>query len=34
VSDCGILAALEAPAVVTSIIASELDGDFGLEGVA
>ncbi|MGA7395372.1 MAG: alpha/beta hydrolase [Terrimicrobiaceae bacterium] len=34
VPDCGILAALEAPAVVTSIIASELDGDFRLEGAA
>ena len=34
VPDCGILAALEAPAVLTSIIAAELDGDFRLEGVA
>jgi pimeloyl-ACP methyl ester carboxylesterase len=34
VPDCGILAALEAPAVLTSIIAAELDGDFRLEGAA
>ncbi|HEY5811806.1 MAG TPA: alpha/beta hydrolase [Terrimicrobiaceae bacterium] len=34
VPECGILAALEVPAVLTSIIASELDGDFRLEGAA
>jgi pimeloyl-ACP methyl ester carboxylesterase len=34
VPECGILAALEAPAVLTSIIAAELDGDFRLEGAA
>jgi len=34
VPDCGILAALETPAVLTSILAAELDGDFRLEGVA
>ena len=34
VPDCGILAALEAPALLTSIIAAELDGDFRLEGAA
>jgi haloalkane dehalogenase len=34
VPDCGILAALEAPGVLTSIIAAELDGDFRLEGAA
>jgi pimeloyl-ACP methyl ester carboxylesterase len=34
VPDCGILAALEAPALLTSIIAGELEGEFRLEGVA
>jgi pimeloyl-ACP methyl ester carboxylesterase len=34
VPDCGVLAALEAPAVVTSLVAAELDGGFRLEGVA
>jgi pimeloyl-ACP methyl ester carboxylesterase len=34
VPDCGILAALEVPAVMTSIIAAELDDDFRLEGAA
>jgi pimeloyl-ACP methyl ester carboxylesterase len=34
VPGCGILAALEAPAVLTSLIAAELDGDFRLEGAA
>lgn len=34
VPDCGILAALEAPALLTSIITGELDGDFRLEGAA
>lgn len=34
IPECGILAALEAPAAVTSIIAAELDGNFRLEGVA
>ena len=34
VPDCGILAALEAPSVLTSLIEAELDGDFRLEGAA
>jgi pimeloyl-ACP methyl ester carboxylesterase len=34
VADCGILAALENPAVLTSIIAAELEGNFRLEGAA
>ena len=34
VPDCGILAALEAPGVLTSLIEAELDGDFRLEGAA
>jgi pimeloyl-ACP methyl ester carboxylesterase len=34
VGDCGILAALEAPALLTSIIMAELEGDFRLEGAA
>ena len=32
--DCGILAALEMPGPLTSILAAELDGDFRLEGAA
>ncbi|MET0253322.1 MAG: alpha/beta hydrolase [Terrimicrobiaceae bacterium] len=34
VPDCGILAALEAPSALTSLIEAELDGDFRLEGAA
>ena len=34
VPDCGILAALEVPETVTSILTSELDDDFHLEGAA
>jgi haloalkane dehalogenase len=34
VPDCGILAALEVPEVVTSVLAGELDGDFRLAGAA
>jgi pimeloyl-ACP methyl ester carboxylesterase len=34
VSDCGILAALEAPAAMTSILSTELEADLRLEGAA
>jgi len=34
VPDCGILAALEVPGTLTSLLAGELDGDLRLEGVA
>ncbi|HVQ21231.1 MAG TPA: alpha/beta hydrolase [Terrimicrobiaceae bacterium] len=34
IPDCGILAALEAPAVMTSILTTELEGDLRLEGAA
>jgi pimeloyl-ACP methyl ester carboxylesterase len=34
VPNCGILAPLECPDIMTSILATELDGDFRLEGVA
>jgi hypothetical protein len=34
IPDCGILAALEAPAAMTSILTTELEGDLRLEGAA
>ena len=34
VPDCGILAALEVPDLITAVITSELENDFRLEGAA